>query len=182
MEDRNDIVKMIRLRVCNVLKKWVEDYPNDFDALLTQQVRLFIQSIMLNGEVALASALQKSLSKKETNHSKVVTEKAFSDKTPEPTVPNNIFSGQWDFYDLDEEEIARQLTLIEFEVFVNVKPSELLNQSWNKPKLRHRAPNVIKLIERFNSVSVWCEVLILSEMRLKGRVRAMTKLIKIGKV
>ncbi len=119
-EDRNDIVKKIRLRVCNVLKKWVDDYPADFDDHITLQVKSFIQSIVLSGETALASALQKSLSKKE-GHTKIVFEKAFSGKTPEPTVPKDIFSGSLDFYDLDDEEIARQLTLIEFELFVNIK-------------------------------------------------------------
>ena len=28
------------------------------------------------------------------------------------------------------------------------KPSELLNQAWNKPKLHHRAPHVVALINR----------------------------------
>lgn len=68
----------------------MDDYPNDFDNQLTLQVKGFIQSIMLNGETALASALQKSLSKKEASaHIKsAMLEKAFSEKTPEP----NVFS------------------------------------------------------------------------------------------
>lgn len=97
-------------------------------------------------------------------------------------MPKDIFSTNLDFYDIDDEELARQLTLIEFEIFVNIKPSELLNQSWNKPKLRHRAPNVTALIERFNRVSVWCATMIVSEIRLKNRVRAVNKFLRITKV
>lgn len=33
-----------------------------------------------------------------------------------------------------------------------IQPYELLNQSWSKPKLRHRAQNVLALINRFNKV------------------------------
>jgi hypothetical protein len=74
-----------------VLKKWVDDYPNDFDNHLTLQVKSFIQSIMLNGETALATALQKSLNKKEASGNLKTIEKAFSDKTPEPNVLNFLF-------------------------------------------------------------------------------------------
>jgi hypothetical protein len=67
------------------LKKWIDDYPSDFDDHLTLQVKGFIQSIVVSGEAALASALQKSLSKKDS-HSKAIMEKIFTEKTPEPTV------------------------------------------------------------------------------------------------
>ena len=47
-------------------------------------------------------------------------------------------------FDLDEMEVARQLTLPLFELYSRIKPAELFNQAWNSPKLRHRSPNVVR--------------------------------------
>jgi hypothetical protein len=84
-----------------------------------------------------------------------------------------IFSTRFVIHDIDELELARQLTLVDFEIFRRIKvppprdgavpcaaltfpavcqPSELLNQAWSKPHLRHRAPNVTLLTDRFNKV------------------------------
>jgi len=55
-------------------------------------------------------------------------------------------------WDYDVEEIARQLTLIDFESYSAIKPTELLNQKWSKKKLQDQAPNVLALIDRFSSL------------------------------
>lgn len=49
MEDRNDTVKKIRLRVISVLKKWIEDYFTDFEEDLIFAVKAFIQDMRLAG-------------------------------------------------------------------------------------------------------------------------------------
>jgi hypothetical protein len=71
---------------------------------------------------------------------------------------------------------------MEFNIYAAIKPSELLNQAWSKPKLKHRAQNVIGLIDRFNAVSVWVGALIVCGQTLKDRVRAMAKFIRLAKV
>ena len=43
------------------------------------------------------------------------------------------------------------------------QPPEVLNQAWNRPKLQHRAPNVLKLIEAFNKRGLWVASSILGE-------------------
>lgn len=40
---------------------------------------------------------------------------------PEPKIPKNIFSLYLDLFDVDEEEIARQMTLIDFEIYSSIK-------------------------------------------------------------
>jgi len=70
--------------------------------------------------------------------------------------------------------------LIEFDIYMDIKPSELLNQSWSKPKLRHRAQNVTRMIERFNQVSMWVATTIMKVTKVKPRARVMAKFIKIA--
>lgn len=53
---------------------------------------------------------------------------------------------------IDPEEVARQLTLIEHEWFTKITPTELLGQAWTKSDKHTKAPNVLGMIQRFNSV------------------------------
>jgi son of sevenless-like protein len=78
-------------------------------------------------------------------------------------------------------EIARQLTLIEFEIFENIRPKELLNQAWNKENRHHISPNVNALAERTNLVVNWVSQEILKHENLKNRTHALRKFIKVAR-
>eukprot|EP01132_Coremiostelium_polycephalum_P005608 gene5608-6979_t len=173
-----EATKTIQIRVINVLKKWVDEYFSDFDDKLIQNLRLFIDQIQIKYPGPAANLL-KSLNKIEKSPSDS-NKQIFNDKTPEPVVPKNIFSNNLQIYDIDEEEIARQMTLIEFDIFRKIKPPELLNQSWNKTKLKHRAPNVLKMIDRFNNVSMWVATMIIQTVKVKARARMMARFMKIA--
>ncbi|GAM20828.1 hypothetical protein SAMD00019534_040030 [Acytostelium subglobosum LB1] len=173
----------IQLRVVNVLKQWIKQSFSEFNDKIIQNIKSFIE-ILKHDNVSLANSIMQTLNSKikgigeddeEDKKSKIV----FTLATPEPKVPKNIWSQTLDIFDVDEEELARQLTLIDFEIFTAIKPSELLNQSWNKPKLRHRSPHVLLLISRFNEISSWVSSIILSNDKVKDRARIMAKLIKI---
>jgi len=84
------------------------------------------------------------------------------------------------FMALNESEIARQFTLIDFGLFQKIQPSELFNQSWSKPKLQHRAPHILAMISRANHLSFWVSSFILWAHNLKERTRMLTKFIKIS--
>src|SRR5688500_13762706 len=75
-------------------------------------------------------------------------------------------------FELEENPavIANQLTKTDFALYATIKPAEFLFQSWNKPHLKFRAPNVLRMvneficchrnvdsfqINRFNYVSLW---------------------------
>jgi len=84
------------------------------------------------------------------------------------------------FLVLNELEIARQLTLIEFRLFQRIQSSELLFQSWNKETLKPRAPNIMGMIERSNKISLWVASLILWFSKMKERSNIVTKLVNIA--
>eukprot|EP01098_Paradermamoeba_levis_P016727 TRINITY_DN9231_c0_g1_i1.p1 TRINITY_DN9231_c0_g1~~TRINITY_DN9231_c0_g1_i1.p1 ORF type:complete len:652 (-),score=199.83 TRINITY_DN9231_c0_g1_i1:128-2083(-) len=183
-EWKNTIVMPIQLRVCNVIKKWVEEYFTDFENndKLIQMFQNFTEvTLRLDGNSNLSKSLSNALQRKLKGESADKKETVFSADPPEPKVPvRTIFSSNLTLFDVDEEEIARQLTLVEFEIYSSIKASELLNQSWNKPKLKHRSPNVLQMIARFNDLSNWVTATILKEERLKSRARMWAKLIKIA--
>jgi hypothetical protein len=171
----------IRARVCNVMKKWIEEYPGDFDDRLVGQMKQFIDHATSSATTAtFATAVGKAFQKmiSETKGRKMGGRRGGD--PPDPIVPSNFFSRTWTLLDLDEEEIARQLTVIDWETYERIKPSELLNQAWSKPKLKHRAPHVLALIKRFNMISSWAATEIVSATTIRERVRITSKFIRIA--
>ena len=59
-------------------------------------------------------------------------------------------------FQLHPVEIARQVTLIESDLFRAVKLSELVGMPWTKKDKHKTAPNLLKLIHFSNKVSC-CE-------------------------
>lgn len=55
----------------------------------------------------------------------------------------------------------------------------MVNLNWEKPKTRHKAPNVVRMIEHFNDVKMWTASLIVGGKTPKARKTRMKKLIKI---
>jgi len=82
---------------------------------------------------------------------------------------------------IDEQVIAKQLTLIEWNIFSRISEIELQGQAWNKEKTVCLAQNVVELIQRANHVSFWVATCILGQERLKDQVRVITSFIFIAK-
>ena len=59
---------------------------------------------------------------------------------------------------------------------------ELLNQAWSKPKYRHRSKNVLALVQRSTALTNWVASVILWQETLRGRIRALTKMINVAEV
>lgn len=81
----------------------------------------------------------------------------------------------------DATTIAQQLTYIEFDIFKNITPDELKNQSWNKTKRMCVARNVCALIRRANRISMWVATTILLQPKVKDRARVILKVINVAK-
>jgi len=95
-------------------------------------------------------------------------------------IPNSTLSPSELFMNLNDEEIARQLTLIEFHLYKAIEPSELLNQSWNKDKLKYRASNICELLARLNRLSFWVPSMVLWMEKMKDRSKVYTKFVNIS--
>ncbi|EGC29981.1 hypothetical protein DICPUDRAFT_90265 [Dictyostelium purpureum] len=81
-----------------------------------------------------------------------------------------------EFNEIDELEIAKQLTIMEYDYFKRIKPIDLLTCV----DLKHKTPNITNIMERFNNISTWVSTTVVNAQHLKGRVKIMTKFIKIA--
>jgi len=86
----------------------------------------------------------------------------------------------FDIFDWDDIEICKQLTLITHFIFEKIKFKELINSRWTKIDKKSSAPNVCRLIERFNKISLWACEEILSYDKSSLRKLVLDKFINIA--
>jgi len=81
------------------------------------------------------------------------------------------------FLDFSSTSMARELTMQEWEIFKSIEAREFLSQSWQKENKQLTAPNIVRMIDRFNRISFWVATEILTKDR-KTQVRTIKKFIK----
>jgi len=169
----------IRVRVCNVLRKWIELSCAEMPEELTSRIGEFAQTIAQDPSTfSLAKILNNSLRRAKEPRAHHFQ---FSERPPPPILPRSLYDEKFSILEVDEEEIARQIAIIDYDHFRSIKPSEFLNQAWAKTKLHYRARNVLKMISWFNHISKLTAYLILSTEQLRQRVKVVSKLIQIAK-
>jgi len=83
----------------------------------------------------------------------------------------------FDITPYSESDIAKQLTMLEFNIFKKIEPKEFFKKGWNKKEV---APNVVQLTKQFNNVSSWVGNVILTEKNIKRRKEFIRKFIEIA--
>jgi len=86
------------------------------------------------------------------------------------------------FLDITPDVIAQQLTLIDFTIYCDLRSTELLNQSWNKQKLKYRSPTVVNLIQRSTRLSMWVASVVLYADKIMQRAKVLEKMIDIAQL
>jgi RasGEF domain/RasGEF N-terminal motif len=180
-------VKSIQLRVAVVAKTWVNTNFFDFDQSLIDGLSKFAEALRERGYTAMADSLRQALEEKVQFHkSQMRTVLSVPPTSFEQSAAASAGLGGAStptalLMASSEEEIARQLTLIDFTIFSSIEPSELLNLSWSKNSLAHRAGNVKMLVRRLNRMSYWFASMILWLPDARLRAKMYTKVLRILK-
>ncbi|KYR01769.1 Ras guanine nucleotide exchange factor [Tieghemostelium lacteum] len=182
---KSDVVDPIRHRVCSVLKYWIDKCPWDFklgigaDKLVASLYSFIDGSLTRDGNAnikKLRSLLQ------QVRNNELSSSLVYSTNPPEPKVPRNIFSPQLQFSHIDELEIARQLTLIEYRIFRNIPPPEFLVRVTSFGDFQYSmatSPNLITFLNRSTDVSKWVVYTVLLADKKKDRIKMLEKHIKV---
>eukprot|EP00005_Dracoamoeba_jomungandri_P013821 CAMPEP_0174269374 /NCGR_PEP_ID=MMETSP0439-20130205/40767_1 /TAXON_ID=0 /ORGANISM="Stereomyxa ramosa, Strain Chinc5" /LENGTH=1270 /DNA_ID=CAMNT_0015358109 /DNA_START=6 /DNA_END=3818 /DNA_ORIENTATION=+ len=152
------LVSHIHLRVFKVLKTWVSTHFYDFSESeeLFKRLKDFISNTMAPASPTMkrAAAQLSGHIEKQLQGSKA-HQVQFSREKP-PPITTGINGNKFEFIELDSIEIARQLTLIEYQLYKSIRPKECVGQAWTKKVTRDKeAANIMNMIARFNSVSRW---------------------------
>lgn len=82
--------------------------------------------------------------------------------------------------DIDASLFAREITLIDKELFIRIPWPELANCGWMTKDKYVTSPNVMAMVEFFNRVALLAASEILSQDTPSGRARAISKVIQIA--
>ena len=107
-----------------------------------------------------------------------MNEKLHRKKPPRPYTPSKTQGLR--ILDIHPTELARQLTLMESTIFSAIAPSECLNQGWTKPTKHATSPNIVAMIDHFNTVCRWLAIEILAPEDVHDRAAAMHRLIVVA--
>lgn len=165
-------LKPIRLRIYNVIKMWIEDHWKDIDKETNTLLKDFITEMSL--DMPQAVSLCKLL-----DNPKSRDDLMFDQKPPKPFIPMNLKSTMT-ILDLHPEEVARQMTIIDSNLFRGIKPQEFLNLGWTKSDKETRAPGILAMISSFNHVTYWISTEIISQQDLKTRATVITRFICVA--
>ncbi|CAO3699808.1 unnamed protein product [Rhizopus stolonifer] len=163
-------LKLVRLRVFNVLKNWLELYYNEDDSVLLDRLSAFVEKHIKttlkfsNGQLELLIQKRKEgMAVENVGLKKMVL--TLPDP-PEPILPKN--RKRVKLLDIDTLEIARQLTIMDFRLYSSIRPIECLDKAWSRED-DTVATNIRASIEYCNQITSWVSDVILSQQDIKKR-------------
>ena len=169
--------KTLELYFVSFVEKWIETSFYDFDAALITDLTQWISNLVMkqpSGAKRLLLALQKRIQGVTKNEVMEIQKRKI-------IIPENLFTSDFSLFEVDVKELACQFTMFSAEFYYKITPKELLNCAWSKPLIRHRAPNVIAISERFNALSMWMQHQILYTSTVDERLKIMTFIAKLAR-
>ncbi|CAL4060931.1 unnamed protein product, partial [Meganyctiphanes norvegica] len=196
---RKEYSQPVQFRVLNVLRHWVDYHFYDFerDRSLLDKLTNFLDKVKGKSMKKWVESITKIIQRRcneETREITLVLNRSppspvwhirFEQKDWEHSLPSSC-GGTLPQPDLVRPllmlhpiEIARQLTLLEFELYRAVKPSELVGTAWTKEDKEKRSPNLLKMIHHTNNVTHWFMKCIVDCDNFEERVAVMSRVVEI---
>ncbi|KAM9971336.1 hypothetical protein ACTFIW_011313 [Dictyostelium discoideum] len=175
-------ISTIQQKVIVVLKYWIENQSSDFDQDVIDQIYFFINNLVNSNEgYSELSRLLRGLLDKMIQDREVKFELLFQMPPRISFEEDSILSPIELFSEWGAQSIAQQLTLIDFSIFKDLEARELLNQNFNKPKLKYKSPTIMRMISKSTQFSFWVAYVILMEPKKEKRIKIFEKFCEVGK-
>uniref|UniRef100_A0A8B9LCS4 Son of sevenless homolog 2 (Drosophila) n=1 Tax=Astyanax mexicanus TaxID=7994 RepID=A0A8B9LCS4_ASTMX len=181
---RREYVQPVQLRVLNVFRQWVEHHFYDFenDPELRFRLEEYITSKSMRKWV---ESINKIIKRKIQTQTNGVSHNITFESPPPPIEWHISRPGQVETFDLmtlHPIEIARQLTLLESDLYRAVRPSELVGSVWTKEDKEKNSPNLLRMIRHTTNLTLWFEKCIVEAENLDERVAVFTRIIEVLQV
>ncbi len=183
----------VQLRVINVLRSWIENHFRDFyhDTELLERVLEFLEKdITDEGMKKLAAQLIKITRTSEEDYkakeaARVEAEGKLTPRDRGMSKGLTTVIGEVNLIlNIEPEILARQLCLIEFDLYSALQPKEFLNQAWNKGTVEvknQNAPNIRLMIANSNKITMWVATEICQCKDLNLRAEVVNRFIRVAK-
>ncbi|KAI8989948.1 ras guanine nucleotide exchange factor domain-containing protein [Pilobolus umbonatus] len=169
-------LKLVRLRVFNILKNWLETYYNEDESIILDRILDFTRNHInvtlkfSNGQLESLIQRRREMAADSTGFALTggVLKKMIptSGPLPEPILPRSRKG--FKLLDVDPLEMARQLTIMDFKLYSAIRPIECLDKDWSAPE-DQTGSNIRASIDYCNQVTAWVSDNILSQHDIKKR-------------
>jgi len=205
---QSSVQKRIQLKVMKALRDWMKHYwAEDFDEAVQEEVEEWLKELAVYNELDIHNAnciwirnwyqvLEKEYSRlKQVDwDSELENKMNILAQYDDVEVPGGggggsgnggggDFDGNFLMKYLSKstaEEVADQLTLLDYRLFSSIEPRECVQQRWKDENNKRMAPNILSLIQQFNNFTIFIQIQILQESSLKKRAVALKRIIKMG--
>jgi len=163
----------IQMRVCVFIKNWVD---HELGAGTRAAIGAFAEELRAKAAFEmLAMGIQGRLAAPKGAEIHIS-----SAPKPRPLLPKNILTANLSLLDVEELEVARQLTLASFAIYSRIKAHEFFKSSWAKDQYKHLSPNVLAMIDHYNEVSRWLAACIVSQPRVRARAKLLQRIVAVA--
>lgn len=174
MELDAETMKLVKVRLVSVVKKWIERHWYDFELPeVRKELDGFIADIKSKGLENFQPQLLNAIKKHEEDKNIVVVH-----------VPKNEPITNFDFSAAPPKETAQAMTMVAIEYLKAIPPDEFVFFLWGKksdPRTPKMTQNLQRLIDRFNKVGFWVATEICAVNDLRKRTLVLEKFILIAK-
>ncbi|KAJ3446761.1 guanine nucleotide exchange factor [Anaeramoeba flamelloides] len=166
-----------------VLEIWVKKHFSDFGPILIENLIAFLENEVKQNYHKESQILIKKIQtlqenkNKTSNYDSQSTNKA---QPPTPVIPKSLFSVNFQLSDVKPIEMARQITLFFQQIFLKIKPSEIIEQAHYTKKNTHKTQNIKNLIDKFNDFSSYIAERIVRPNTLRQRAAQFVHWIKVA--
>ncbi|KAI5640411.1 rasGEF domain-containing protein [Phthorimaea operculella] len=184
---RKEFLQPVKFRVINVLRHWVDQHFYDFerDPTLLEKLRNFLESVDGKPMRKWVQSVLKTLQRKseKANEPESATSLFHIFNRSPPAVLRHVADPEkhgWHPLALHPLELARQLTLLEFQLYRLVRPSELVGAVWTKKDKERSSPNLLKIIKHTTNFTRWMERWIVESENLEERVAVVCRFLELA--
>ncbi|KAJ9125105.1 hypothetical protein QFC22_000058 [Naganishia vaughanmartiniae] len=178
--------KPVKLRVFNVLKTWLDQHYNEtLDADILESIQEFATNIMARDTQVrmpsqqLIKAVQRRQSDGDILLRRMTTTSAAA---PPPIIPKVGAGKPLQLADINPIELARQMTLMEYELYTRIQPVDCLNKAWSQTDRPEAGANIKAMILTSNRIAGWIAEAILVHPDPKKRASVMKHLVQAAEV